>query len=367
MNPFKRVSPEHDSTILRQPAYLRAGELTLKVENAPFYMHDDTAKLMDEPVLHDLARQLQRVVQRTKTSFLTPVPMITLHAETESIESDAREKPTSLQAITFAEPRVSIDDVVVDPFVRSAIENALSYELHWHTTLKEWGVHETLKRPRPLVLNFSGAPGTGKSMMAEAIASHLNRPLCIVNYAELESKYVGDTPKNISTLFEQARSNNAVLVFDEADSMLGKRLSSLNQASDHGVNLSRSVLLLELERHEGVVIFTTNRYENYDSAFERRIFAHVPFSLPTSDLRRAIWERMLPDALPSSVSLDELATFDEVSGADIQDMFLHAALHLANSSDSTLNKTHIQSAYSIIQSRRAVAPQSLSIQKGRAL
>ncbi|MCA0981502.1 ATP-binding protein [Exiguobacterium aestuarii] len=366
MNPFKRMSPEHDLSILRQPAYLRAGELTLKVENAPFYMQDDTAKLMDEPILHDLARQIQRVIQRTKTSLLTPIPMITLHAETTSVESSTDERQTPSSTITFTKPRVSLDDVVVDPFVRATIDNALSYELHWNTTLRNWGVHETLKRPRPLVLNFSGAPGTGKSMMAEAIASHLNRPLCLVNYAELESKYVGDTPKNITALFEQARKNNAVLVFDEADSMLGKRLSSLTQASDHGVNLSRSVLLLELERHEGVVIFTTNRYENYDSAFERRIFAHVPFSLPTFELRRDIWNRMMPDTLPSAITLDELALYSDISGADIQDMFLHAALQLANSHDTALTKDHVQTAYDTIQARRATTSQSLSIQKGES-
>ena len=367
MKPFKRMSPDQDLSILRQPAYLQAEELTLKVENAPFYMQDETPKLMDEPILHDLARQLQRIVKRTKTSFLTPVPMITLHAEMTSAETSMQEQQTPSSTIIFAEPRVSLDDVIVDPFVRATIDNALSYEIHWNTTLKDWGVHGTLKRPRPLVLNFSGAPGTGKSMMAEAIASHLNRPLCLVNYAELESKYVGDTPKNITALFEQARKNNAVLVFDEADSMLGKRLSSLTQASDHGVNLSRSVLLLELERHEGVVIFTTNRYENYDSAFERRIFAHVPFNLPTSDLRRAIWERMIPDAFPSTLSLDDLALYNNLSGADIQDMFLHAALQLANSKDNALTKEHVQTAYDTIQSRRATTPQSISIKKGESL
>ena len=114
---------------------------------------------------------------------------------------------------------------------------------------------------RAIILNFYGKAGTGKSMAAEAVAKALGKKIYHINYSELESKYVGETPKNIRKAFECATRDDAMLIFDEADSFLGKRLTSVTQSADYGVNITRSVLLMELEKFAGVVVFTTNLKE----------------------------------------------------------------------------------------------------------
>lgn len=127
-------------------------------------------------------------------------------------------------------------------------------------------------------------------MTAEAVAKVLNKKVYHINYSELESKYVGETPKNIRRAFECATRDDAVLIFDEADSFLGKRLSSVTQSADYGVNSTRSVLLMELEKFSGVVVFTTNLISNYDEAFKRRILLSVYFDMPDEKARLQIWK-----------------------------------------------------------------------------
>ena len=135
-------------------------------------------------------------------------------------------------------------------------------------------------------------------MTAEAIAGYLNKKVYNVNYAELESKYVGETPKNIRKVFEKAQKDDAVLIFDEADSFLGKRLKNVTQSSDYGVNITRSVMLMELEKYSGIVIFTTNLISNYDDAFKRRILANIKFDLPDECGRKKIWDIYINRGIP---------------------------------------------------------------------
>lgn len=108
-------------------------------------------------------------------------------------------------------------------------------------------------------INLYGPPGTGKSVTAEAIANALGKSMIRVNYAEIESKFVGETPKNIKEAFRFAKENDAILFFDEADSILGKRLSNVSQSTDHAVNVSRSVMLLELDSFRGVTLFVIQK------------------------------------------------------------------------------------------------------------
>src|SRR5699024_10413971 len=142
-------------------------------------------------------------------------------------------------------------------------------------------------------------------------AHALGQKMIDVNYAEIESKYVGDTSKNIVLAFETAKEENALLFFDEADSILGKRLTDVRQSADHSVNTSRSVMLKQLEAFEGVVVFASNMAKNYDGAFVRRILGHVEFELPDQPTRIRLWERYLLDTLPlaDDVHAESIATF----------------------------------------------------------
>ena len=224
--------------------------------------------------------------------------------------------------------RRALSQVILTPNTRAELDGALSRVRHQHTLFHEWGLKALDEKGARAVLNFYGPPGTGKSMCAEGIAHELGMPLLTVSYAELESKFVGETPKNIERAFQSAREQGAVIFFDEADSILGKRLSSVQQSADHAVNLARSVMLLAMDAFEGVVIFATNLAQNYDSAFVRRIQTHVRFELPDLERRALIAQGMLVPSLPCDPAvtpalLAELS--DGLSGADLRTVVLNAA------------------------------------------
>lgn len=207
---------------------------------------------------------------------------------------------------------------------------------------------------RAVILNFYGKPGTGKSMAAEAIAQELGKKVYRISYSQLESKYVGETPKNIRKAFECAAKDGAVLVFDEADSFLGKRLSSVTQSADYGVNITRSVLLMELEKFTGVVVFTTNLISNYDEAFKRRILVSVYFEMPDERARKKIWELHLGGKIPlePGVTADTLAArYDGISGADVKDMVFYAALRALEQGGETIGFPAFDYAHETVRER----------------
>jgi SpoVK/Ycf46/Vps4 family AAA+-type ATPase len=201
-------------------------------------------------------------------------------------------------------PLRTMSDLIVPQPVRHRIDLALSQVDNHEILYQEWNLKKIDPYRTGTALNFYGPSGTGKSMAAEAIASHRGQPLIDVSYAEIESKYVGDTPKNIVACFRQATAHNAVLVFNEADSILGSRLSDVTQSSDHSVNVSRAVMLSQLDAFGGLVVFTTNFPRNYDAAFVRRILVHVRFDLPDSATRRTLWETLIPAQVPGAQQLD---------------------------------------------------------------
>jgi SpoVK/Ycf46/Vps4 family AAA+-type ATPase len=217
-------------------------------------------------------------------------------------------------------PLRSMSDLVVPQAVRYRIDLALSQVDNHEVLYQQWNLKKIDPYRTGTALNFYGPSGTGKSLAAEAIAHHRGQPLVDVSYAEIESKYVGDTPKNIEACFRQAAAHDAVLVFNEADSILGSRLSNVTQSSDHSVNVSRAVMLSQLDAFGGLVVFTTNFPRNYDAAFVRRILVHVRFDLPDEATRRILWDTLIPAQVPRAEPLDVavLATSSEgLSGGDM--------------------------------------------------
>lgn len=212
---------------------------------------------------------------------------------TENITSEKNE------SILIREPRWTFDDMYVNPKVREDIERTLLITRHREKIFNEWKLGNGQDCGRAVVFNFYGPSGTGKSMTGEAIAAQLGKKIYLVNYSELESKYVGETPKNIVAVFRKAQLEDAVLILDEADSFLGKRLTNVNQSADYGVNITRSVMLMELEKFDGIVIFTTNLVSNYDEAFKRRILTSIKFDLPDESAREKIWSIYLNRGLPT--------------------------------------------------------------------
>ncbi|NYE59969.1 SpoVK/Ycf46/Vps4 family AAA+-type ATPase [Duganella sp. 1224] len=196
-------------------------------------------------------------------------------------------------------PRHQLErDVILSDSTAVQLQECLA-KLRFHKTIyKDWNFESVDPMGLCTVLNFYGPPGTGKTMTAEAVAGQLGMQFLSLGISELESKFLGDTAKNIRAAFDTAREEQAVLFFDEADTLLGKRLSSVTQGVDNEVNAMRSTLLIELERFDGVVIFATNFERNYDSAFRSRISYHIHFDLPDQAARQRLLERLLVPAIP---------------------------------------------------------------------
>jgi SpoVK/Ycf46/Vps4 family AAA+-type ATPase len=257
--------------------------------------------------------------------------------------TDIRVQATIAASFTLQTPLRSMDDLIVPASVRRNIELALSQADHHEILYQEWNLKKVDPHRTGTALNFYGPSGTGKSLAAEAIAEHRGCPFIDVSYAEIESRYVGDTPKNIVACFRQAEEHNAILVFNEADSILGSRLSSVTQSSDHSVNVSRSVMLSQLDSFRGLVIFTTNFPRNYDIAFVRRILVHVRFDLPDEPTRCALWSSLIPAEVPRAEPLDSavLATASAgFSGGDIVNVIkAGAARAVSRSPDDRVLRT----------------------------
>lgn len=187
-----------------------------------------------------------------------------------------------------------------------------------------WNFSRIMPLTGRCILNFWGDPGTGKTRVARAIAAKLGKKLYQVDYAACISKYLGDTAKHIQQAFKRAKELDAVLFFDEADSLLSKRVD-MNESCATSINQNRNVLMQELDRFNSVVIVTTNLFGNYDEALLRRISKHVEFKLPNRAMRRKLFELHLPNMDRVEADLDVVAKASTgLSGGDILNVCVNA-------------------------------------------
>lgn len=243
------------------------------------------------------------------------------------------------------QPKYELPDIVLQEQQLSAIEEVLSLSRYENLIYHTWGLGTVIKRGRGLKVNLFGSPGTGKTMVAHAIAKELDKPLLEVSYAEIESKFVGETSKNLVALFRTAETEGAVLLFDEADALLSKRVTDMQSSSDVSVNQTRSVLLKLLDAYEGICLFTTNFIKNYDPAFLRRITRHIQFPLPDEAQRVKLWEHYLVASLPCEVDIPQLAAKSHgLSGSDIANAVLNAAIRGAARKAEKIPTTYFEEA-----------------------
>jgi SpoVK/Ycf46/Vps4 family AAA+-type ATPase len=227
------------------------------------------------------------------------------------------------------DPKWSLDEITLPQSIIDQIEEMVAYQKNREKLLYEWQFNRFLKVGCGLTANFFGSPGTGKSITAEAIAKKLGMTIIKVNYGELESELVGGTSKNLSSIFNKAEDTNSLLFFDEADAVLSRRISNLSQAADHGVNSAKSTLLTLLEKFNGVTIFATNLFENYDEAFLRRILFNIEFTLPDDVMRIRLWKFHLSQRVPKDISYERAAELSEsLSGGDIKNIAIKLGLKL---------------------------------------
>ena len=247
-------------------------------------------------------------------------------------------KDSNEQLPTFfpIEPRYCFDQIILPDKLIGQIKEALNIIQYQDLIYNQWGFSEVDSIPKS-ILNFYGPPGTGKTMCAHAIAKAINKKLLALNYAEIESKYVGEAPKNLQAAFDVAKNNDCILFFDEADSFLGKRISNVVQGADQALNSLRSQMLILLEEFKGIVIFATNLVTNFDTAFESRILKHLKFDLPNEDARISIIEKMIPSKLPIEKKFndEELRSLSQIvdglSGREIKNAILETLLTKADS------------------------------------
>jgi SpoVK/Ycf46/Vps4 family AAA+-type ATPase len=264
-------------------------------------------------------------------------------------------------------PERTFNDVVLPVSTMRALEEALAQVWSYGLIFGDWGLGERHATGLGLAFNFAGPPGTGKTICAEAIAHVLRRKLLVVRYAEVESMWAGETPKNVAAVFRTAAEQDAVLFFDEADAIASRRASGgANEAYQRESNLVVNVLLNELEAFNGVVIFATNLAANFDPAFERRIRTHVLFEMPGVDEREAIWRVQIhPRKTPLAADVDfrALAERFAVSGGDIKNAVLKAAAAAAieplPDNEKRIHQSHFVRAMEEVIASKGVMQQSL--------
>jgi AAA+ superfamily predicted ATPase len=232
---------------------------------------------------------------------------------------------------TRLEPSYTWDDLVLADRQLDVLRSISAYLRHRDRVLSEWGYEATVSRTQGLKVLFAGESGTGKTMAAQVLGAELGLEMFRVDLAGTVSKYIGETEKNLERIFSAADGSNAILFFDEADALFGKR-SEVSDSHDRYANLEVAYLLQRMEAYPGAVILATNFRRNIDDAFIRRLDFVIDFPFPEVSDRRRIWERVLPPSAPvgDDVDLDFLATRFKLSGGAIRNCSLAAAFNAAD-------------------------------------
>ena len=253
-------------------------------------------------------------------------------AVTGDLEQGAREASRTRLAelATLLDGRRYWDDLVLPEAQREQLRSISAYLRHRDQVLTEWGFGANAPSQGLNVL-FAGESGTGKTMAAQVIATDLGLDVYRVDLASIVSKYIGETERNLHRIFADAEGSNAILFFDEADALFGKR-SEVKDAHDRYANIEVSYLLQRMDSYPGAVVLATNYRRNIDEAFLRRLDFVIEFPFPEPADRVRIWKRLLPDAAPVSpdVDVEELAARFELAGGSIANCSMSAAFMAAD-------------------------------------
>ena len=242
------------------------------------------------------------------------------------------------------EPQVGWSDIVLPGHVVRQITELAARARHRDMVLREWHMRPGGGRGRGITALFCGDSGTGKTMAAEVIAGELGLDLYTVDLATVVDKYVGETEKNLERIFSEAGGVNAVLLFDEADAIFGKR-GEVRDAHDRYANMESAYLLQRMETFDGLAVLSTNLRSNIDDAFTRRLDAIIDFPAPDETARLALWQQCLAPPLPvaDDLDLEFCARAFTLSGGNIRSVALTAA-YLAAGSDRPIGMTDLITA-----------------------
>lgn len=239
------------------------------------------------------------------------------------------------------EPRYEWGDLVIPPDQTEMLRELVQTVKGRGVVMEEWGVGRKLKTSAGVTVLFAGPPGTGKTMAAEVISRELGLDLYKLDLSMVVSKYIGETEKNLGKIFDEAQSSSAVLFFDEADAIFGKR-SEVKDSHDRYANMEVSYLLQRMELYDGVTILATNLRSNMDEAFTRRMQFIVDFPFPEEEERLQIWRTLFPAEVPQADDIDLvlLAERFKLAGGNIRNVIAGAAF-LAAANGGEVSMAHL--------------------------
>jgi SpoVK/Ycf46/Vps4 family AAA+-type ATPase len=239
------------------------------------------------------------------------------------------------------QPKYSWQDIVLPPDLFEQLQEIYSYIKQYYKVYSDWGFEKKLTLGKGLNALFSGPSGTGKTMAAEIIAHELQLDLYKIDLSTVVSKYIGETEKNLSLIFKEGQASNAILFFDEADAIFGKR-SEVKDAHDRYANIEIAYLLQKMDEYDGMVILATNLRKNIDEAFSRRMHFTIEFPIPDENDRKRIWQNIFPAEAPLDKDIDFsfLARQFQITGGNIKNIALSAAF-LAAQNGSEISMDNI--------------------------
>jgi len=264
-----------------------------------------------------------------------------LHSSSLLAAARAHSNPRLASLARKIVPRFTWPDIVLPDDQLTLLHEIVATVRGRALVLEEWGVGRKLASSPGVTMLFSGPPGTGKTMAAEVIAAELSLDLYKIDLSTIVSKYIGETEKNLEQIFGEAQSSNAILFFDEADAIFGKR-SEVKDAHDRYANIEISYLLQRMESYNGVTILATNLRANLDEAFTRRLQFAVDMPFPDEGYRLRIWQTLLPPGVPREPDLDFelLAHRFKLAGGNIRNILVSAA-YLAAADGGRLGMKHL--------------------------
>ncbi len=223
-------------------------------------------------------------------------------------------------------PKYEWGDIVLPEDQMEQLHEICGHVKHHYTVYSDWGFGQKLSRGNGINVLFAGPSGTGKTMAADIMANELGIDLYKIDLSAIVSKYIGETEKNLDRIFEEGKTANAILFFDEADALFGKR-SEVRDSHDRYANIEIAYLLQKMEEYDGLVILATNLKKNMDEAFARRMHFSIEFPMPEEDDRYRIWESVFPKKAPldDDIDLNFMAKQFKITGGNIKNIALSAA------------------------------------------
>lgn len=234
---------------------------------------------------------------------------------------------------TLRNTTLYLKDLVLSDKIRQTLDEIISYARYSEMVMQDWGFSKYNASGAGLSVLLSGVPGTGKTLTALVLAHELGRALYVVDLSRVVDKYIGETEKKLSIIFDEAERSQAMLLFDEADSLFAKR-TDVKSSNDRYANLEVNYLLQRLEAYRGVTLLTTNFSDGLDEALARRIQFKLEFPMPDSELRMELWRKLIPPGAPRDENIDlrSIAEHFEMSGGHIKNAIFRAAIQAASSS-----------------------------------